>query len=660
MADGTITIDTRVDNSGIESGTSKLGSIASKGLGVATKAAKVMAVGIAAATGAVVALTKASIEQYAQYEQLTGGVETLFKDSSDKVMQYANNAYKTAGMSANEYMSTITGFSASLLQGLGGDTAKAADIGNQAVTDMADNANKMGTSMEDIQNAYQGFAKQNYTMLDNLKLGYGGTKTEMERLLADAQKVTGVKYDISNFSDVIEAIHVIQEQTGITGTTTKEAATTIEGSLNMTKSAWTNLMTGMSDDNADFDTLIDNFVDSASAFGQNIIPRIEIALNGIGKLIDELLPIIIDKIPEIVSSILPGLISACNNILTSILNALIQSLPTIIDAGMQIVQSLINGIQQSLPQVILANMQILTTLLQGLMQMLPQILEIGIQVIAQLIMGIAQQLPTLIPMAIECILNLVDTIINNIDLIIDAGIQLIIGLANGLINALPQLIEKAPVLIMNLCNAIARNTSKLAEAGVQLIFTLGVGLIKAIPTLVKNIPTIIKAILKVFKTMSLVDIGINLIKGLWKGIKSVGSWIWDKIKGFCSGILDKVKGFFGIHSPSRVFRDQVGKFLAQGIGVGFTLESPKVTKGMIDDLETNTDSLYSALRDSVDLETARTTAQVASNNYYRNTANTINNDNGITQNLTIVSPERTPLENAREIKRAGRDLAWQM
>ena len=242
ISDGRIIIDTEIDSSGAESDakslSGKLSSLASNALG---SVAKITAGMMTVATGAVAALTKASVEQYAEYEQLVGGVETLFKNSSDKVMEYANNAYKSAGMSANEYMNTITGFAASLLQGLGGDTEKAAQIGNMAVEDMSDNANKMGTSMEMIQNAYQGFAKQNYTMLDNLKLGFGGTKTEMERLLQEAGKISGIKYDISNFSDIIEAIHVIQEQMGITGTTAKEAATTIEGSLNMTKSAWTNL-----------------------------------------------------------------------------------------------------------------------------------------------------------------------------------------------------------------------------------------------------------------------------------------------------------------------------------------------------------------------------------------------------------------------------------
>lgn len=257
---------------------SKMGEAAKKAGAVMAKG---LAVGLAAAATGVVALTKAAIEGYAEYEQLIGGVETLFKDSAGVVEGYANNAYKSAGMSANAYMETITGFSASLLQSLGGDTAKAAEYGNQAVIDMSDNANKMGTSMESIQNAYQGFAKQNYTMLDNLKLGYGGTKEEMQRLLDDAEKISGIKYDISNFGDITQAIHTIQTELGITGTTAKEAASTISGSTAMMKASWDNLVVGIADDNADFDTLISNFVESASTAMGNLIPRIEIALNGV-------------------------------------------------------------------------------------------------------------------------------------------------------------------------------------------------------------------------------------------------------------------------------------------------------------------------------------------------------------------------------------------
>lgn len=636
MADGSIIIDTKIDNSGAESGIKSLGNLASKGLGAVTKATAVMATGIAAATGAVAVLTKASIAQYAQYEQLTGGVETLFKSSSDKVMEYADNAYKTAGMSANEYMNTITGFSASLLQGLGGDTEKAAEVGNQAVTDMADNANKMGTGIENIQNAYQGFAKQNYTMLDNLKLGYGGTKTEMERLLADAQKVTGVKYDISNFSDVIEAIHTIQNEMGITGTTTKEAMSTIEGSFNMTKSAWSNMLTGMADDNADFDTLINNLVESVGALGGNLLPRIEIALNGVSQLISQLAPVIAGKIPELVANILPQLVTA----------------------GINIVNSLITGIQQNLPTLANSAVQILSSLTTALLNVLPQLLTIGMQTIGYLAQGIGQQLPTLIPLAIQCIMQLIQNLYDNMPLIIEAGIQLLSGLAegiinaipvfiamlpeiinsmlnylttslplileqgsqillslvngivqalpqliaalpeiinsivtfvttnlpqiidtgiqvllaliDGIINALPQLIAMLPQIITAINNGLLAHLPELINAGVQIIVALAKGLAQAIPQLVGAIPQIVKAIWNAFTSVNWGEIGSNILKGIGTGIKGAITGMVEVGIQACKTLKDSVLNFFGIHSPSHVMRDEVGKMLTAGIGVGLT------------------------------------------------------------------------------------------
>lgn len=520
MADGSIIIDTKIDNSGAESGIKSLGSMASKGLGAVTKATAVMATSIAAATGAVAVLTKASVQQYAEYEQLVGGVETLFKTSSDKVMEYADNAYMTAGLSANEYMNTITGFSASLLQGLGGDTAKAAEIGNMAVTDMADNANKMGTSMENIQNAYQGFAKQNYTMLDNLKLGYGGTKTEMERLLSDASKLSGVKYDISNFSDVIEAIHVMQEQMGITGTTAKEAMSTIQGSLNMTKAAWSNLLTGMADDNADFDKLIDNFVDSAGAFGENILPRIEIALNGIGQLIDKLLPVIINKIPEIISSILPGMVQAGTNIIASLGNAILQSLPMVVNYGVQLIQSLLTGLQQNLPAIASCAVEVLASLTTGILTMLPQLLSLGMQAIAYLADGIGLQLPTLIPIAVKCITQLIQGLVSNLPLLLNAGLTLLNGLAEGIINAIPTLVEVLPEIIQSIIDFFTNGSNNILNAGLGIILALIDGIVQALPQLIAALPEIINSIVTFVITNlpQIIDTGIQVLLALIDGL----------------------------------------------------------------------------------------------------------------------------------------------
>ena len=322
----------------------KISGLSSKlGNGLKT-AAKIGAAAVAAAGTAVVAIGKQAIEQYADYEQLVGGVETLFKQSSDTVMGYAENAYKTAGMSANEYMETVTSFSASLLQSLDGDTAAAAEKANLAITDMSDNANKMGTDMEMIQNAYQGFAKQNYTMLDNLKLGYGGTKEEMQRLLEDAEKLSGIEYDISSYADIVDAIHVVQTEMGITGTTAKEASTTIQGSLASMKGAWENLLVGMADDNADFGQLVNNLVDSAVTVGENIIPRVEQTIQGLATFISSASDTIIPLVVDTIVNNLPMIISAGVDLVVSLASALIDAIPELLKAVPQIILAIANGL----------------------------------------------------------------------------------------------------------------------------------------------------------------------------------------------------------------------------------------------------------------------------------------------------------------------------
>ena len=353
--DGRVTVNAREavnQLNQLNNATERTGGVLKKLGNIGKTVGKAVVAGTTVMAMGVGVMLKNSVEQYAEYEQLVGGVETLFKNSSNKVKEYANNAYKTAGLSANEYMDTVTSFSASLLQSLGGDTAKSAEVADQAITDMSDNANKLGTSMEMIQNAYQGFAKGNMTMLDNLKLGYGGTKEEMQRLLADAEKLSGVHYDISNFADITEAIHVIQKEMGIAGATREEAMTTIEGSFNATKSAWTNLMTGMADSSADFGQLIDNFIQSAAAFGHNILPRVEIALNGVGQLIEQLLPPIAERIPQILVDIAPSLIQAGANVLISLIQGIQTNMPTLMPTVMNIITIICNTILQLLPQIL--------------------------------------------------------------------------------------------------------------------------------------------------------------------------------------------------------------------------------------------------------------------------------------------------------------------
>ena len=550
MADGTLIFDTKLDSSGVESGVSALGGKLSGVMGTALKGT---GVAIGAAVAGVSALTKSSLDAYADFEQLTGGVETLFKTSADKVMQYADEAYKSAGLSANEYMETVTSFSASLLQGLGGDTDLAADVANQAIIDMSDNANKMGSDMASIQNAYQGFAKQNFTMLDNLKLGYGGTKEEMQRLLDDAEKLqkekfgVDVEYDMNNFADVIQAIHTVQEEMDIAGTTSKEAATTIQGSLGMMKGAWQNLVTGLGDENADLDGLIDNFIQSVITVGENIMPEVERILVGIGEMVTTMLPEVINMIPDLINSVLPGIIESASGLVTTLCTAIVDNAPTLIDSALQLILTLTNAILENLPMII----------------------ECGFQAILQLALGIAEALPTLIPTIVEVILTIVTYLIENIDLLVDAAIAIITGLAEGLINALPVLIEKAPEIIEKLVIALVNNVPKLLEAAVKVIETLATGLITNVPKLLAKIPQIMTSLKNGFLNLcsGFADVGKNIIDGLWNGIQNGWNWLTDKVSSLAKGLLDAAKSALGIASPSKEFR-KIGEFCVAGFNDG--------------------------------------------------------------------------------------------
>lgn len=581
MADGSVTIEINGDSKGLEKEINGIGSKVKSGFSKIGSIAGAALTGVTAAVGgaatALAGLGTASVNSYADLEQNIGGIETLFKGSADKVIKNAENAYKTAGMSANQYMETVTGFSASLLQSLGGDTEKAADVADMALTDMADNANKMGTSMESIQYAYQGFAKQNYTMLDNLKLGYGGTKEEMQRLLADAQKLTGVKYDISNLSDVYNAIHVIQQNLGITGTTAKEAASTITGSVSSMKAAFDNFLNGSG--------TIDQLVSTGITSIQNIV-------NAVGELLPNLIQSVANATPQIVGAI--------NQIFPQILNLIMENAPTILNSIGQVLMALVQSLMTYMPQLLQIAMQLIQSFINGIITMLPQLIQMGIQLITQLITGIAQMLPELIPQAINAIITLVEGLINNIDKLIDAGIQLLMGLADGLINAIPILVEKIPTIIENLINAITRNLPKIIQMGIELIIKLAAGIIQAIPQLIAAIPQIIGAIINGLAQLPgmLLDIGGQLIQGLWSGISNAASWLWSKISGFCSGIVDKIKGFFGIHSPSKLFNQEIGKFLALGLGEGF---------------DDNLGKVYKQMKSAVDFETQKLSANLTNN-----------------------------------------------
>lgn len=437
--------DAKSSASGLTGLFGKVGSAAStvgKGIfNVATNVAKVSVAATTAGATAISALTGLAINSYADYEQLVGGVETLYKDSAAKVQQYAADAYKTAGLSANEYMNTATTFAAALVSSLGGDTEQAAELANTAIGDMSDNANKMGTDMESIQNAYNGFSKQNYTMLDNLKLGYGGTKTEMERLIDDANKLNAVQgkatnYTIDSYADVVSAIHDVQNAMGITGTTSKEASTTIQGSVNATKSAWSNLVTGIADDNANFGQLISNFVDSATTAASNIIPRIEVALNGAAKLIESLVPPIMAELPSLIETVLPQLAQSAVNIVQTLVTGISANAAQLIDSAIQIITVLGNGIYQMLPTVAQSALQIVLTLVSKLNENLPQMLDTAGQMLIAFVEGVSEHLPDIMLAAASIVETLLTYFIEHLPDIVEGAMQMGNAVIDGIIDGI--------------------------------------------------------------------------------------------------------------------------------------------------------------------------------------------------------------------------------
>ena len=437
--------DAKSSASGLTGLFGKVGSAASTvGKGIFTVATNVAKVSVAATTAgatAISALTGLAINSYADYEQLVGGVETLYKTSADKVQQYAADAYKTAGLSANEYMNTATTFAAALVSSLGGDTEQAAELANTAIGDMSDNANKMGTDMESIQNAYNGFSKQNYTMLDNLKLGYGGTKTEMERLIKDANKLNAdqgkaTNYTINSYADVVSAIHDVQNAMGITGTTAKEASTTIQGSVNATKSAWSNLVTGIADDNANFEQLISNFVDSATTAASNIIPRIEVALNGAAKLIESLVPPIMAELPGLIETVLPQLAQSAVNIVQTLVTEISANAAQLIDSAIQIITVLGNGIYQMLPTVAQSALQIILTLVSKLNENLPQMLDTAGQMLIAFVEGVSEHLPDIMLAAASIVETLLTYFIEHLPDIVEGAMQMGGAVIDGIIDGI--------------------------------------------------------------------------------------------------------------------------------------------------------------------------------------------------------------------------------
>lgn len=755
MADGYLNFDTKINEKGFNDGISKLGSLGKSGLSMVSKT---MTGAIAAVGTGAAAIIKSSLGVVANMEQQVGGVETLFKNSANTVIANANKAYKTAGMSANNYMETVTSFSASLLQSLGGDTAKAASYADRAIVDMSDNANKMGTNMRDIQNAYQGFAKQNYTMLDNLKLGYGGTQEEMKRLISDASKMTDVQKELGvtvdanslSFGNIVNAISVMQKQMGIAGTTSKEAATTIEGSVNSAKAAWENFEAGVISAN----DLVDAFWTAAQNIFTNlgqIIPRlgktgIDVvsalagkiggavpqvkgftdaiesiadklggmdtgqltnlgkmsavligavpafsllgksagtfsdilgglgdvtggAITAIGKFPDGLKnakgaitgfggslknlgssivgpfqvltpklysvigktfsflptkiseyvgkigPALAGKFPKITSAFqdfggyigswggqigtafqgvlgkVAGFMPAFANLMgfgavlgvvAVGLGLLYSQFGTQIDQllllaqtkGPEVITNFANGITAALPGLVAQGATLIMGILNAITVNLPALITAGVSIISTLASSLAAQLPQLIPCAVQMIVTLVTSLVSNLPQLISSGLKLMQGLAEGIANSIPIVASKAPVIIGKLVSTIITNLPQILTTGVQIISKLAVGLVQGIPALIGKIPSMIRQIKSAFSNVNWGSVGLNIVKGIASGLAGAAGVIMDAARSAANKALKAAKNALGIHSPSRVFRDQVGKMMALGMGAGFEKNIP--------------------------------------------------------------------------------------
>lgn len=507
----------------------------------------------AIATAAIGKALGAALTEGAALEQSLGGIETLFKDSADKVKQNAAEAYRTAGMSANQYMELTTSFAASLLQSLGGDTQKAAEISDMAMTDMSDNANKMGTDMERITDAYQGFAKQNYTMLDNLKLGYGGTKEEMQRLLADAEKITGVKYDISNLSDVYSAIHVIQGELDITGTTAKEAASTLSGSFASMQAAFKNVL-GQLTLGQDIGPALSALAETVTTFlVGNLLPAVWNILSALPGALLTFVQSLGSELIEAVSGIFaqmgtnsgPQLLTMVYNMLTQLGNAIMTNAPLLFQSANTMIDQLKLGIQTQLPVL----------------------LQQGVDMLTNIVNGILSGLPTLITGAMSVVTNFSATILSALPTIWEKGKELILNLVNGIINNLPSIISSAATAVLNFVSTIGQNLPSVLQSGITLLGELAAGLIKAIPNLVAKIPEIITSIIDTFMETDWASIGGDIIAGIANGLANAGEALWDAVKGVLGSFKDKVLGFFGIESPSK-WGMYVGDMITAGFANG--------------------------------------------------------------------------------------------
>lgn len=632
-------------------------------LGTATAA------GLGASATAVGVLIKKSVSEYAEYEQLVGGVRKLYGDSAQELMGYAQQAYKTAGVSAGQYMEQATSFSAALINSLGGDTSAAAKQTDVAMRAISDNFNTFGGDIQNVQNAFQGFARGNFMMLDNLRLGYSGTREGMQQLIEDANAYAAANGQAANltidsFSDIVTAIDLVQQKQGIAGTTANEAATTISGSIGMLKASWQDLVTGLTDSDADLGQLIGNVVTSAEAVAQNVTPAIKQALSGITQLIGQVGPILVEQVPALVSDLLPQLMTAATQLFVS----LVQTLPGLIQSLFTAAQSIFSELVSQIPELWTQISAALDELFSNFGDMIEPLLEGLITIMEQVGTAVAENLPGILENILPRILEFAEMLNENAGTFIDAGINLILNLAQGLIDSLPTLISYVPQIITTILNILNENAPKILLMGAQLILMLAEGLIKSIPAIIENIGNIVEMIIAIISAINWLNlgkeiitfiangikslasqapnimksifekavefikniswdatgktviaylvggikgvgsmivnglkqlfidgvnaikgidwlgVGKNIIQGIVNGIKALGSQIKEVLLGLASSAFEGVKDFFGIHSPSRKMRDEIGKFIPEGMALGIKEHADDVIKAM-DDLE---------------------------------------------------------------------------
>lgn len=588
------TIERELNGAGLgkigEKGGKSLGGGIASGVAVAGKA-----IGAAVTTAMGFAL-----KNFAEYEQLVGGVDTLFKESSGKLQQYAAEAYKTAGMSANEYMEMSTSFAASLIQSLGGDTAKAAEYANQAITDMSDNANKMGTDMVMIQNAYQGFAKQNFMMLDNLKLGYGGTQEEMKRLLADAQAISGIEYDMSSYADIVDAIHVIQTEMGITGTTALEASKTISGSVSSMKAAWQNWLTGLGQEDADLGDLTSRLVESVSTAASNVLPRIGQIASSMGEVFASNLSKMRTALPELFAYI--------ETVATTSLGSIAAALPQVINDAMGLLLTLGQKTLELVPQILPSVFQAGVALFQGLIDAVPTVASGLVNAVNGTITQIATMLPTLLPMIFTAALTLFMGLVNSVQEIIPTLVAGVMNAITTVVALLPTLVpmlldsavtlflalvDSLPIIIPQLIDAVLSAITQASQYLPTLVpmilsaaVTLFLGIASAVPQVVGSVLSAVGSLISQIpgKITSFVgaiaQAGRDLIAGMVSGITSAGGEVWAAIRRICSNALGAIKSFFGIASPSKVMRQMFG-YVGDGMALGLSDSEDTVNGAMM-------------------------------------------------------------------------------